>query len=355
MESLKSFFSKKKVLITGAHGFKGSWLSLALNTLEAEVIGYGLLNSSSLKFHYLLKESRKKINFIEGNILDQQKLKNIFNEYSPNIVFHLAADPLVSSGYRNPYSLFETNIMGSISVLEVIKNSTNVRAFINVTTDKVYENKIIDKKAHSENDKLGGDDPYSASKACSEIITNSYLQSFFKKQDLGVSTARAGNVIGIGDFAQNRLIPDIIRAELAGRKILIRSPYSVRPWQHVLNPILGYLKLAQSLYLNPNKFSGAYNFGPPETQILTVIDIIKILQNNNLISQEVNFIDNFIKEKEFLSLSSEKSTQLLKWNNNSNLNQDLINIFEGYKILNKNEGIIEFCESLFLDSLNKQI
>ena len=172
---------------------------------------------------------------------------------------------------------------------------------------------------------------------------------------MGVSTARAGNVIGIGDFAQNRLIPDIIRAEKARRKILIRSPYSVRPWQHVINPILGYLKLAQSLYLNPNQFSGAYNFGPPHSQILTVIDIIKLLQKNKLISQEVDFIDNFLKEKDFLSLSSEKSTHLLKWNNNTDLNQDLINIFEGYKILNKNEGLIDFCETLFLDSLNKQI
>ena len=352
MENLRNFYSNKNVLVTGGHGFKGSWLCLALNYFGSNVLSYGLINSSSLDFHNALRRKKREILFIEGNILDKIKLNKSINEFKPDIVFHLAADPLVSSGYERPYSMFETNIMGSVAVLEACMQNDTIGAIVNVTTDKVYKNDKNANLAFSEDEELGGDDPYSASKACSEIITNAYRESFKNKNDIGIATARAGNVIGIGDFSKNRLFPDIIRSEIENKELSIRNPKSIRPWQDVIEPINGYLKLGYYLYLNRNKYAGAYNFGPSPSQIISVEELIKKLINAKLINIPVKYVENHLKEKSFLSLSSKKAIKHLNWSNNSNLIEDIKNIKQGYELLLKNNDVIDYCQDLLIQKIN---
>ena len=351
MESLKKFYKGKRVLVTGAHGFKGSWLSLTLNYLGSEVIGYGLINSSSLDLHHQIRKKTQNIDFIEGNILDINILKNIFNKFSPEIVFHLAANPIVESGYEVPYSMFETNIMGTVSLLDIIFKKNHVRSLVNITTDKVYKNNLKKDFSFTEEMELGGDDPYSASKACSELVTHSYRKSFTKNNPIGIATARAGNVIGIGDFSKNRLFPDIMRAEFENKELLIRNPLATRPWQNVIDPIIGYLKLGQFLYFNPIKYSGSYNFGPQNSNIISVKDFIKMLINEKLISVPIKYIENNISEKRFLSLSSEKAKNILKWSNKSNLIEEIKNIKIGYEKLAKKSEIINYCEDLIIKKI----
>ena len=349
MEELKNFYSGKRVLITGGHGFKGTWLCLALSYLGANVLGYGLKNASSLTFHEALKKREKKIMFVEDNILNRYKLNKIFSDFKPEIVFHLAADPLVSSGYERPFAMFETNIMGTVSVLEACMKEKSVGAFVNVTTDKVYKNTNRRDLIFSEDNELGGDDPYSASKACSELITHAYIKSF--KNNIGIATARAGNVIGIGDFSKNRLFPDIIRAEIESKELLVRNPIAIRPWQDVIDPIIGYLKLANLLYLNPIQYQGAYNFGPPKSQIISVKDLINKIISEKIINIPIKYIKNHINEKEFLSLSSEKAIDKLNWSNKGELIEDIKNIKKGYDYLIKEKGVIDFCKELLVNKI----
>ena len=351
MESLSKFYKDKRVLITGAQGFKGSWLCLTLNYLGSEVIGYGLINSSSLDLHQEIRKKNKNINFIEGNILDANILKNTFNKYRPEIVFHLAANPIVSSGYEDPYSMFETNIMGTVSILDSALKQNFVRSLVNITTDKVYKNNLKKDFSFTEEMELGGDDPYSASKACSELVTHAYRKSFTKKNPIGIATARAGNVIGIGDFSENRLFPDIMRAEIENKELCIRNPSATRPWQNVIDPIIGYLKLGQFLYFNPIEYSGSYNFGPENANIISVKELINDLINEKIISVPIKYIENNIPEKRFLSLSSQKAINTLNWSNKSNLIEEIKNIKTGYeKLINKSE-IINYCEDLIINKI----
>jgi CDP-glucose 4,6-dehydratase len=271
-----NFFKNKSVLVTGHTGFKGSWLSLWLYELGARVTGLALPPNTAPS-HFELVRLPDLITHTEGDIRNGGIVKTAFEKAKPEIVFHLAAQPLVRDSYDDPKTTFDTNIGGTVNVLEAIRTCPSVKAAVVVTSDKCYENREW-VWGYRENDPMGGHDPYSASKGAAEIVCASYLQSFFAKQargpHLGFATARAGNVIGGGDWAKDRIIPDCIRALSKGEPIVVRNPQATRPWQHVLDPLSGYLLLAQRLLEDPERFSGAWNFGPLENGHIRVHDLV---------------------------------------------------------------------------------
>lgn len=262
-----SFYKNKRVLVTGHTGFKGSWLTFLLKKAGAEVCGYssGIPTSPSL---FEQADIADGIRDERGDVRDGAALIKLFDDFKPEIVFHLAAQPIVRESYINPVYTYETNVMGTVNVLEAIRHTPSVKSFLNVTTDKVYFNREWE-WGYRENDPLDGFEPYSNSKSCSELVTHSYKNSFFNKDDSpAISTARAGNVIGGGDYAADRIIPDCIRYTLAGKKIEVRNPYSIRPYQHVLEPLYVYLTIAAAQYEDKNR-AGNYNVGPSENDCLT--------------------------------------------------------------------------------------
>lgn len=264
---MKDFYKNKKVLVTGNTGFKGAWMCEALLFFGADVVGYALEAPTKPNLLSLLNlESRMKS--ITGDIRDRDKLAEVFREEQPEIVIHMAAQPIVRESYKNPVYTYEVNVMGTVNVLECIRNTSSVKSFINVTTDKVYKNKEWH-WGYRENEELDGYDPYSNSKSCSELVTNSYKNSFFYERNIAVSTMRAGNVIGGGDFAVDRIIPDCVRAAMEEKEIIIRNPFSIRPFQHVLEPIMAYLFVAMKQYKDPS-LEGCYNVGPKEADCVTV-------------------------------------------------------------------------------------
>jgi len=275
---VKPSWKGKKVFLTGHTGFKGAWLSIWLDSLGAKVTGYALKPPTKPSLFELCRlERRIKSNI--GDVRDAAKLKRALLAAKPEIVIHMAAQPLVRESYRSPAETYETNVMGTVNLLEAVRACGSVKAVVNVTTDKCYENKE-QQRGYKEGEPLGGYDPYSSSKACSELVTSAYRNSFFnpaayKKHGVALATARAGNVIGGGDWAADRLISDIIRAALSGKKALIRSPRSIRPWQHVLEPLAGYLRLAEALYTKGPLYAGAWNFGPDTGDVRDVEWIVK--------------------------------------------------------------------------------
>ncbi|MCI9584138.1 CDP-glucose 4,6-dehydratase [Clostridiaceae bacterium] len=258
---LLDFYKGKRVLITGHTGFKGSWLTRILTLAGAEVTGYSLEPAEDPALFHLLRLG-ETMDHRRGDIRDPEHFMKVFEETRPEIVFHLAAQPIVRDSYRDPVYTYETNVMGTVHVLECIRRSPYVRSFVNVTTDKVYENREWE-YGYRETDRLDGYDPYSNSKSCSELVTHSYRQSFLDKQGCAVSTCRAGNVIGGGDFAHDRIIPDCVRAAAAGGQIIVRNPRSIRPFQHVLEPLYVYLLVAGRQAERP-ELSGNYNVGPDD-------------------------------------------------------------------------------------------
>ncbi|MGN1305486.1 MAG: CDP-glucose 4,6-dehydratase [Oscillospiraceae bacterium] len=279
----KEFWKNKRVLITGNTGFKGSWLSEVLHIAGAEVYGYALENECPDSIFHAVGTEKKTVCFY-GDICDEKKLGECIDTARPEVVFHLAAQPIVRRSYVDPVGTFQTNVIGTAALFNSLKQrSSSVKAIINVTTDKVYENPE-NGSAFSETDRLGGHDPYSASKACSEIVTASMTRSFFSPEKYGkehstaVATARAGNVIGGGDFAPDRLIPDCIRAIKDGCPIHLRNPYSVRPWQNVLEPVSFYIDLAEKLCTNGLEYAGAWNVGPDNDDFYKVTDVIEKMQ-----------------------------------------------------------------------------
>ena len=255
------FYKGKRVLITGHTGFKGAWLCQMLINAGAEVTGYAL-NPPTKPSLFEIANISGKMNSVIGDIRDLSKLKETFIKTQPEIVFHLAAQPIVRESYKNPVYTYETNVMGTVNICECVRTSDSVKSFLNVTTDKVYLNKEWE-WGYRENEELDGYDPYSNSKSCSELVTHSYINSFFKNMNIAVSTARAGNVIGGGDFASDRIIPDCIRAAIKHEDIVVRNPFSTRPYQHVLEPIYAYLMIAQKQY-EDIKYAGYYNVGPDD-------------------------------------------------------------------------------------------
>jgi CDP-glucose 4,6-dehydratase len=262
-----NFYKGRKIFITGHTGFKGSWLSILLNNLGAEIFGYALQPNTTPNMFGLAKVD-EIMNSIIGDIRDHKFLLNTLMEVQPEIIIHMAAQPLVLESYKNPRETYETNVMGTVNLFDAARQVNSVKAILNITTDKCYENKEWH-WGYRENDPMGGYDPYSNSKGCSELVTSSFRSSFFNPKEyhnhgVAIASARAGNVIGGGDWADDRLIPDFIRSITNGEKIKIRSPYAVRPWQHVLEPLSGYLTLCEKLFTDGPAFAEAWNFGPED-------------------------------------------------------------------------------------------
>ena len=344
MISLK-FFNKKKIFITGHTGFKGSWLTLALLEMGAKVAGYSLKPKKDSNFKILKLE--KYIETTYDDIQNQKLLNEKIKKFKPSIIFHLAAQPLVRYSYRNPIETYKTNIIGTMNVLEIIRKSKFIRSAVIITSDKCYLNKEW-KYPYRENDELGGIDPYSSSKACCELTYSTYENSYFKYiKNLGVATARAGNVIGGGDFSEDRIIPDCFRALKNSKNFIIRSPKSTRPWQHVLEPIGGYLLLAQKLFKEPKKYSGSWNFGPQPSERKDVKQLVKTFFKNINLKRKSKIIfkeDNNKKTKESseLQLSCDKSNKYLNWKPKWNYEQTIKYTAEWYyTYILKKKKIIE--------------
>lgn len=311
----ENIYKDKRVLITGHTGFKGSWLALWLTKLGAKVCGYSLSPPTKPNQFELLN---LEIQSVIGDIRNQSLLEQTVKTFKPEIVFHMAAQPLVRLSYHDPIETFETNVIGSLKVYEACKKVDSVRAIISITTDKVYENLEV-KRGYTEEDRLGGKDPYSASKAAMEVMTQSYIHSFFNPNKLAehgvlLSTVRAGNVIGGGDWAQDRLIPDIVRAAIEDKAVEIRSPYSVRPWQHVLDPLSGYLSLGQKLLSGQQDLARPYNFGPPESDVLTVKEVVESSKDYwSKINYKVHEPKEKLHEANLLVLNCDKVKKDLGW------------------------------------------
>lgn len=311
--SLAKSFRGKKVFITGHTGFKGSWLAFLLHEIGADVCGYALPPSGPSS-HFQMLGLETKIKHIEGDIRDSARLSDALNEFLPEYVFHLAAQALVRPSYQDPAGTFSTNVVGSVNLLDAVRTCDSVRSLVYVTSDKCYEN-VEWVWGYRETDQLGGRDPYSASKAAAEIAFSSYVRSFFSQRPtLGAASARAGNVIGGGDWAVDRIIPDCIRAIEAGDPVCLRNPGATRPWQHVLEPISGYLMLAMRLYEEPKKWEGAWNFGPSTEEIRTVKAVADVIVAH-IGKGRVEVVEslNHVHEARLLQLNCDKAHQLLGW------------------------------------------
>ncbi|ENN95792.1 CDP-glucose 4,6-dehydratase [Methanocaldococcus villosus KIN24-T80] len=344
---LSEFFKGKKILITGHTGFKGSWLTQILLNFGADVVGYSLKPNTSPNLFKILKLDKKIKNYY-ADIRDFDKIKSIMEKEKPEIVFHLAAQPLVRDSYDDPLYTYETNIIGTANILQAVKDVGGVKAAIMITTDKVYENKEWI-WAYRENDELGGYDPYSTSKACAELIIRSYIRSFFNVKDYGkkhntlIASVRAGNVVGGGDWSKDRLVPDIIRAIFEGDgTVVLRNPESIRPWQHVLEPLLGYLLLAERLYNGEIDFIGAWNLAPNEENFITVEELVKkgteILGKGRYIIKK----DEEKHESKILKLDATKAKVYLGWRPLLSIDETLKWTFEWYRRYYNGEDMITF-------------
>ena len=345
MNNLQKFFKNKKILITGHTGFKGSWLTQILLNWEAKISGVALKpNTKPSLFETLELEEKIRNNFCD--IRNFKKISEIIKREKPEIIFHLAAQALVRDSYDDPLYTFETNIMGTSNILQAIKKTDTVRAAVIITTDKVYENKESG-LPFKENDKLGGHDPYSASKAAAEIVIGSYIKSFFNPVDYNkehrtlIASARAGNVIGGGDWSNDRLVPDLIKGVFKNEKVIIRNPDAIRPWQYVLEPLYGYLLLAKKLYEGKTEFSGTWNFGPHNKNHLTVEELVKrALELLNRGSYKLRK-DCGKHEARLLKLDSNKAKKLLGWQPRLNMETILEFTFNWYKAFYEKKNIID--------------
>ena len=316
MIQFADIYKNKKVLVTGHTGFKGSWLCLWLKKMGAHVVGYALQPETGPNHFNLLNLG---ISSVIGDIRNFKKVKDVFEEVKPEIIFHLAAQPLVRRSYRDPRETYETNIMGTVNVYEAARQCDSVRAIVCVTSDKVYENREWI-WGYRENDPVGGYDPYSSSKGCAEIITSSYRNSFFnqeqssRKNSLLLASARAGNVIGGGDWAEDRLVPDIMRATARNETVTIRNPVSTRPWQHVLEPLSGYLLIGQKLLEGQGSVAEAWNFGPLEEGAISVENVVERIKKNwDRVSYVLSEGISSSHEANYLKIDCSKAHIKLKW------------------------------------------
>ncbi|WP_209847607.1 CDP-glucose 4,6-dehydratase [Paenibacillus sediminis] len=312
--SMDSFWKGKKVLVTGHTGFKGSWLSIWLQHLGADVVGYALAPEARPNlFEAASVESGMQSEL--GDLNDYGRLVRLMKETSPDIVFHLAAQPLVRLSYDQPIATFATNVMGTVHVLEAARQTESIQVVLNITSDKCYDNPGDVIKGFKESDPMGGADPYSASKGCAEIVTSSYLKSYYADNGKSLASARAGNVIGGGDWAKDRIIPDLIRAAQRQEPLYIRYPNAVRPWQHVLDCLHGYLLLVEKLWTNGSEFAGSWNFGPSEQAVVSVSDLVE--QGRAGLQKDVRVVyekSPQLYEAKSLMLNSDKARTQLDWN-----------------------------------------
>ena len=331
-----NIYNGKRVFITGHSGFKGSWLTLWLLSLGAKVCGYSLEPNT----HPSMFEELRIYGFCNseyGNILNSAHLEEVMKQFNPDIVFHLAAQPLVRLSYKEPKLTYETNVMGTLNVLEVARKCKSVKAFVNVTTDKCYENNEIN-RGYKEDDAMGGYDMYSSSKGCAEILSLSFRRSFLQeKESYALATARAGNVIGGGDWAEDRLVPDCIRYINSGVKIEIRNPLATRPWQHVLEPLSGYLLLGQKLLEDGKKYAEGFNFGPDEESVLTVSEVAQKVCECYGSGEVVVRKKDDLHEANLLMLNIEKAKNILCWIPTYNADEAIQKTVEWYKHFYKND------------------
>lgn len=344
-------FKGKRVLVTGHTGFKGAWLTQWLLNLGAEVAGYSLyIPSNPSLFEILNLKNQLKADFRQ-DILDLPSLKNSIQEFEPEFVFHLAAQPIVSQSFINPKETFMTNSIGMLNILEVLRNIESVKSVVLITSDKCYEN-LEWEYGYKETDRLGGKDPYSASKACAEIIFSSYMRSFLSANNCYYATTRAGNVIGGGDWAKDRIVPDCMVSWSSQKEVSIRNPNSTRPWQHVLEPLSGYLWLAANLYLKKEKLNGeAFNFGPISEQHYSVSTLLEHLKEGwsfHNVKLNENSLIHSNKEAGLLKLSCDKALARLAWSPTLTFKETADFTTKWYQVFySKSEDII--------DSTNKQI
>ena len=334
-----SFYNGKTILITGHTGFKGTWLSKILINAGAKVIGYSLDAPTNPNLFSLADIENKMVSII-GDIRDYKRLKDVFNHYQPECVFHLAAQPIVRDSYKEPKYTYETNVIGTVNILECVRLTNSVKSFLNVTTDKVYLNDDIPNHPFKEDEPLDGYDPYSNSKSCSELVTHSYKKSFFQDGRCAISTARAGNVIGGGDFANDRIIPDCIRAIELNKDIIVRNPFSTRPYQHVLEPLYIYLEIVQKQYLNL-KYEGYYNVGPDDCDCVNTGDLVTKFCNawgNNLTWKNVH--DGGPHEAEFLKLDNSKIKNVFGWTPRWHIDECIEKIVEWTKVYLENKDSV---------------
>jgi CDP-glucose 4,6-dehydratase len=330
-QQLRESFRGRRVLVTGDTGFKGSWLCLWLKRLGAEVAGLGLPPKHE-NDHYHVGHIADQIRHGDVDIRDAGRLQRFVDDFQPEYLFHLAAQSLVQWSYKDPKGTFDTNVAGSVNVLETVRKSESIRVLIYVTSDKCYRNKEWI-WGYRENDELGGRDPYSASKAAAEIVFHSYLDSFFRsRSDLGAASGRAGNVVGGGDWAENRIVPDCIRSLSSNRPIILRNPDSIRPWQHVLDPLCGYLRLAAMLREQPHQYEGSWNFGPRSESVRTVMQLAKrvvecwgggeiVVDHDSIVSHEASM----------LQLNCDKAYNYLQWKPRWNFDQTVARTVAWYK------------------------
>jgi len=338
-----TFWKDKKVYLTGHTGFKGSWLSLWLQNMGALVKGYSLdVNTKPALFTQANVATGMESEI--GDIRDLEQITKSMVRFSPDILIHMAAQPLVRLSYQEPVDTYTTNVIGTVNVLEAARKCPNLKAIVSVTTDKCYENKEWE-WGYRENESMGGHDPYSSSKGCAELVTSAYRRSFFSSdQTASLASARAGNVIGGGDWAADRLMPDILRAFEKSEPVVIRNPLSTRPWQHVLEPLSGYLVLAQELFLNGDNFAEAWNFGPKDEDCKPVSWILdEMVTHWGTNASWCLDKNNNPHEAGFLKLDCSKASNRLKWNPKLNLKETIRLIVDWHKAYNSRNNMKQLC------------
>jgi len=353
------FWKGKKVLLTGHTGFKGSWMSIWLQSMGAELTGF----SNSIPTKPSLFESAEVshgMTSINGDICDYDKIHSTITEYKPEIVIHMAAQSLVRESYQNPIKTYATNVMGTVNLFEAIRKEDTVRVIVNVTSDKCYENRELD-RGYSEDDPMGGYDPYSNSKGCSELVTSSFRNSFFNPSDyskhrVALASVRAGNVIGGGDWSQDRLIPDLVRGILGHSEIKIRNPSAIRPWQFVLDPLEGYLLLTEKLWENGIQYVGGWNFGPSDMGVKPVkwiVDKFLLFWGKNL---DWN-VDSYHQphEEKILKLDCTKASTQLGWSTRTSMEKTLQNTVEWYKQFEQKNNMRKFTEEQIMSYMGEII
>ncbi len=343
MNVSKKFWKNKKVFVTGHTGFKGSWLTIILKLLGAKVYGYALNPISNPNFFDNVKLTKLLEKDYRQNIQDLKNLKNAIKKTKPSIVIHLAAQSSVFVSYSDPVDTVQSNVIGTMNLLEAIKSEKSIKAGIIVTTDKVYKN-LEKKKKFKENEPLGGHDVYSGSKAASEIIFHSYQKSFFQNLNCNLSTVRSGNCIGGGDWTEDRIMKDCAEKLIQNKKLLIRSPNATRPWQHVIEPLIGYLILAEKMYKNKN-YSSSWNFGPNLKNNLKVIDLVNFSKKILKSKSKIKLVKNNLYESTNLALNSDKSLKYLKWKTILTAKEAIkfsLDWYKFYSQIKSKEKMIEF-------------
>lgn len=354
LEILQKFWKNKKVFLTGHTGFKGSWFCIFLNLLGAKVTGYSLRPQQKLSLFDLAKVNDLIDESVIGDIRDYTKLKKKISKFLPDFVVHMAAQSLVRDSYADPKYTYDVNTLGTVNILNILKDLNFIKSALIITTDKVYFNNNK-KNYYKENDRLGGFDPYSNSKSCAELAVNSYNHSFFFKKNIFVATARAGNVIGGGDFSKDRILPDYFRSLSANKKLILRSPNSIRPWQHVIDPLYGYLLLLMKLYKKEKFIGNSWNFGPNKSNNKSVSDIISAINkefNNSVRVINKNSNSNKYHESKILMLNSEKSKKYLNWEPKYDLAESIKLMSLWHKEFLANKNILEISQKQIINYFN---